>query len=244
MAAFNEIIIPNKELFENDLYLVRVTDSNGELSDVKIFSDEDIEYFTNKFPDLKISKEKLSDSEKEYCASAVFAHEIRHCIQKHLIAATDESKAKENFMAQITGLKQAIEELIKLEKDLAKIKNIPYVPSENEENLKKLDYWLVDYKPKKVFDKDTLFKFSLFPSDNRYWSVNHLQNTNNPDGNKNQEAYYNSPLEIDAYNYEFEFLITQKDNYPKGALREDIAKDMCLAAKLRSNYLGFPFIRK
>lgn len=240
-AGINEIKIKNKDFFTEDLYLCFFKDKSGEVVDVNVFGQKDKEAFLKKHTELTAADIKLTDSEKELYISGTFAHELRHCIQTHLLASTEG--CMEERMTRLNKYKEAIEEFIETKKGFTAITGEPYMPSEEDEDLKKLSYGL-NYKPKKIFDKNTLFKYSILPNDNRYWS---LKEHFLPAGKKiadDYETYYNCPLEIDAYNYEYEFLITEILKQPKGLLRDEVTDNMLLAVYFAVADFEFPFIIK
>lgn len=242
-AGANNIIIQDGEFFKSDLYLCKMTDKSGEIVDIRIFEEKYADEYSKKHPEFKMTREKLTDSEKELYISSTFAHELRHCIQNHLIASTDGCADK--YKKWCLDYKTALEELVASKKEMAALEGKTYAAYDEEKEIERLDYTL-NYKPKKVFDKNTAFKYSLSPSDNRYWLVNdHLYTLSEEERAKDSlESYYNNPLEIDAYNYEQEFLITQTKKYPEGALRKEILDDMLLSVSLNVRDDNFPFIRK
>ncbi len=216
-----------------------IKDKNGETVDIKVLGQKSSDDIQAKHPEYTITKEKLNDSEKELYISSVFAHELRHCIQTHLLCST--KGCMEEYKTYFTELKGALEELVEAKKEMAALEGKPYVQGEEDLDLQSLNYGL-NYKPKKVFDENALFKFSMLPKDNRYWSIKEHLLSKSEQSKKNGE-YYNNPLEIDAYNYEYEFLATQMKNYPKGAVREDIANNLSLAVCLNVEDEGVNFKR-
>ena len=242
-AGTNNIIIQDGEFFTSDLYLCKMTDKSGEIVDIRIFEEKYADEYSKKHPEFKITRAKLTDSEKELYISSTFAHELRHCIQNHLIASTDGCADK--YKKWCLDYKTALEELVASKKEMAALEGKAYAVYDEEKEIERLNYTL-NYKPKKLFDKNTAFKYSLSPSDNRYWLVNdHLYTLSEEERAKDSlESYYNNPLEIDAYNYEREFLMTQTKKYPDGTLRKEILDDMLLSISLNVRDDNFPFIRK
>ncbi len=242
-GGYNDIIIQAGEFFAGDLYLCKMTDNSGELVNVQVFEQERADEYIKKHPEFKMTREKLTDSEKELFISSIVAHELRHCIQSHLVLSTEDCADK--YKAKFADLKETIETLISMEKDLAALRGEAYVPSENDKDLEKLNYGL-NYRPKKVFDKNTAFKYSIVPSDNRYWHIKDhfytVSGSKKTEGSK--ESYYTDPLEIDAYNYEREFVVTESKKYPNGTLRKEIVDGLFLSASLNVFDDNVLFIRK
>ena len=241
-TGMGEIAVYAGNFLANDIYLCKFTDENNEPVDIKISTREDIDKYLQNPSEYKLTTDKLTDSEKELYISSIFAHELRHCIQKHLIASTDG--CKDEYKKELEDYKKTLEELTSLKKELAEAKGEPYVSSDDDEDLKKLNYGL-NYKPKKIFDRNMTFKYSLLPSDNRYWSVNdHLHALSSKKKEDYDNNYYSDPLEIDAYNYEREFMLTQADAYPAANLRKEIVNDMFIATSLNVSDADFPFIEQ
>lgn len=239
--GLGEITVYAGDFFADDIYLCTLIDENNEPANIKIVSKQDINKYKEESSGYKLTTEKLTESEKELYISSVFAHELRHCIQKHLVASTEG--CKDEHRKELEDYKKTLEELISLKKELAEVEGKPYLPSKDDEDLEKLNYGL-NYKPKKIFDKNTLFKYSMSPSDNRYWSVNeHLHALSNKEKDNYKNNYYNNPLEIDAFNYEREFMLTQADKYPESDLRKEIVDNMFIATSLNVSDADFPFIR-
>lgn len=242
-AGANNIIVQDGEFFKSDLYLCKMTDKSGEIVDIRIFEEKYADEYSKKHPEFKITREKLTDSEKELYISSTFAHELRHCIQNHLIASTDGCADK--YKKWCLDYKTALEELVASKKEMAALEGKAYAVCDEEKEIERLDYTL-NYKPKKVFDKNTAFKYSLSPSDNRYWLVNdHLYTLSEEERAKDSlESYYTDPLEIDAYNYEREFVVTESKKYPNGTLRKEIVDGLFLSASLNVFDDNVLFIRK
>lgn len=240
ICGVNEIKVQNKDFFKNDVYLCKMTDANGEIIDMQVLGQNDIEDFKKRNLDVRIVPEKLTDGEKELYISSVFAHELRHCIQSHLLLSTEG--CKDEYKKEFQELKDSLGKLSDMKKELAELEGKPYIPGEEDMELQKLSYGL-NYTPKKVFDENSLFKFSLSPEDNRYWSIKEHLLSESRQCKENGE-YYKDPLEIDAHNYQCEFLLTHARKGSKGALRENIKDGLMLAIRLNAQDDAVSFIRQ
>jgi len=239
MGGVNEIKVQDKDFFTDKCYLCMINDKNGEVVDVQVLTQQKADNYLKKHPNCTLTKTELNDSEKELYISSLLAHELRHCIQAHLLSST--KGCMDEYKGRFIEYEKSLRQMVELKKELAKMEGRAYIPSCEDEELNKLGYGL-NYVPKKIFDENILFKYSILPSDNRYWSVkNHFL----PAGKKIQggeKEYYGSPLEIDASNYELEFFITEAAKYPKWALRDVILKGVGLSISLCKFDSNFPFI--
>lgn len=201
---------------------------------------------------LKCDIIQLSDSERKLLIAAIFAHELRHSLQDHIVTSTKDTS---DIYIQYTNIKtraiknaeqevfEAAKKLRDMYKQITTQEELDSLNTEFKtmEELKKylesplptiseFNYYL-NYTPKKRFCDDALLKFSLNKDDKRYWSTKHhlLQGAlNNSSGRDDDLAYISLPGEIDAYNYEAEFLI--HENVKTNARREVVyqLRESCL----------------
>ena len=194
-------------------------DNNGEIGDVCWFGLQAI---------LKDAKKEMkainpnirviipNQDELEIMLKSILAHELRHCIQTHLILSSEDGykNIKEKIRAKIVSIKETIEEAKKLGEDIS-----DYDISEFE------DLYLFKYKPKKILPKDAQFKTSLDEEDNGYWSIynDFVSESNAQIPNIfNKQEYLNSIREIDAYKYQYEYcLLKAQDWYDTTNAREE-----------------------
>lgn len=152
---------------------------------------------------------KLSDEEKEFYIKGVIVHELRHCIQEHLLLATKSTSSE--YLKYLLKTN----ERIKQQAHILQKNNKPIDACDGfnsyEELIEAYDKssHITDYYPKKLIDDDLVLKFSVDPSDNRYWSTErHI--LKNALGTLDPVfigiKYFSSPFEIDANHYAAEFL--------------------------------------
>ena len=159
---------------------------------------------------------KPNQDEQEIMLKSILAHELRHCIQTHLILSSEGGykNIKEQIRAKIASIKETIEEAKKLGEDIS-----DYDISEFE------DLYLFKYKPKKILPKDAQFKVSLDEKDDNYWSIydDFVAESNAQIPNIfNKQEYLSSIREIDAYKYQYEYcLLKAQDWYDTTSAREE-----------------------
>ena len=199
---------------------------------------------------------KLNEEEKELALKSHFAHELRHCVQEHLLASCenvgDETKRiydKNN--AKIINLH---DELISIDESMLQdgietdengksiAENLARLKKEKEESI---NAYYKSYKPKKMLDENTMLKFSIFPDDNRYLSVKEhfLTNLKNKIGGTedSKTEYYSEPMEIDAYNFTSEFIIYSGSSKP--GIREDVLNGLALSPRIQAK-IGFEHLEE
>ncbi len=203
-VLLNAIEITNN--LKEDCYLITMADKKGKATSPIAFAPESKigtqQMLYGKNPNVKFIK--LNDNEKEKFVSAVLAHEMRHCIQEHLLLSTEGC---EDYLASAKEAAKEAQESLNycIEEDIAAGKR----PAKTDREYARCLSYMVNYEPKKILSPDTKLNFSLNPKDKRALSVvRHLLPTAGPDNRINQvnDAYYAQPFEIDAYNYEYEFL--------------------------------------
>ena len=205
----------SEKVFDNSTYVIGTLDEIGKLERyIGMSSEKDKQ---KKLLEAQQQNEhailiKLTQEEQDIYVKATLAHEIRHFIQSHLIASTADCGEKQKA-AISKVLKPATDELKKLKEEYIKLcEEAGIEPSKDIKNERPQYYEI--YQPKTILPQDTKLKFSLFADDNRYWSVNdHLFNSQlaNCDGKgvvDFDNNYYGNALEIDAYNFQKEFLYT------------------------------------
>lgn len=212
---------------KEDYFLCENKNANGTKNPVGVLTksqlDENLDEIRKTYPNL--STTKLTDKEKETYISTFMAHELRHFIQAHLMASCKDTHLilKEKHEALKNKIAQLIAEIE------AEGESVDIDPQE------KFSYSL-SYKPKKLLDENSTFKFSMFKDDDRLWSIkdNFLASElrildpsdsgNNKDNN--YETYLSSAQEVDAYNYQYEYLLTQMSRYNDN-FRENVMFGLC-----------------
>lgn len=182
---------------------------------------------------------KLNDKEKELVIKSCFAHELRHCVQSHLVGSCEGIKDEQKNIydennAQIT---KATDNLIAIYKEclangIETDENGQNISQELEklmkEHEKTADPYYKRYTPKKLLDENTILKFSVLSDDNRYISAkDHLlagtKKQSEPEKAEDEMIYYTYPQEIDAYNFQGEYLIYTAS---KPEVRKDVASGL------------------
>lgn len=201
-----------------DYFLHAEKDKNGEIQKLisvlnESSSKETFPFDKKDFPNAESIK--LTDKEKELYMHGAFAHELRHCIQEHLMASTKGvSKTHRKIYKQIRK---------DIEKGLEDI-----TLSELDENLKKQfdTSYSKNYCPKKLLDKDMKLKFSMAKSDSRCISIKkHFLKDALDD--MQHKAYESSPVEMDANNFAFEYLTRYVKSFDELNI-PDIRKEILL----------------
>ena len=185
--------------------------------------------YKEKYPEMKLSPVILNDKEKEMLIKNSFAHEIRHFIQWHLVASTEGCEDVIN---------EYRERAVELRKLFTEIEELGKNVSEKDKLACNSDY-IDNYKPKKVLPEDTKIKFSVLEDDTRQISVKDgfragflMQGPSDNDEDKELQ-YLSLTDEIDAFNYEAEYMQTHLQNAKKGA-RKGLLQDIVLYEILTS----------
>ena len=221
------------DMLDSCSYIIGTVDSNGEIEEYIGLSSE-AEKVANLAKARKSTPNatliKLTEEEKDVYAKSAIAHELRHFVQNHLIASTqncgDVQKAGFDSF-----LKAAKDELEKTKKEYiqacteAGITPDPQVVQEEKQ-------YYETYTPRKILAENTTLKFSCFSDDNRRLSVkNHLLKSQldatQGKGIKDyDDDYHSSALEIDAYNFQYEYLLFT------AATNKNVRKDIITALSL------------
>ena len=205
--VYNTISL-NLKNYNSDMYAVLSYDDSGKAEKVCwIGTQDNLEEALNsaKTKQKNVKAIKFNDDEKKIFLESAFAHEIRHCIQDHLILSCEG------------GFKE--------EKEIFKdAKNAIIEANKDDEDI---NFYILDYKPNKILDKDAKFKVSLNKEDNRYWSIYSdffdSRSTYKEDKNNINEEKYNSNIkEIDAHGFQKEYLCLKIPEYKKTSARYDI----------------------
>lgn len=193
---------------------------------------------------------KLNNQEKEAYISALIAHELRHCLQSHLMAST-----KSSMDTQFNILDRRHKRLLSLAQEgkrrgiLEDERNIPELNQERGR-----EYYRT-YKPKDIVEDDVKLKFSSRENDARYLSTKEhllydlINHTNNAEDEKHYTA---SPAEMDANNCALEYLLKLKAQPNYSSMRqnvfESITKEFFInvnrGAKTMESYGYPPLIQK
>ena len=206
----NEIRLNNS--LSQKKYLISVKDKEGNILVSNFVNENQLESEKKELKVLDIEnyeiRELTKDEQDIYCKS-IIAHELRHFVQEHLMAATKiigekHDKKAEEKISSIERMKEGYIQACKKE------------GKSPDENLLSENTTLYNgYKQSKIFPQNTTFKFSSNQNDNRYWSIeedfwtrtNHYMSL---DGGDN---YFPRPTEIDAFNYELEYFNKIRKNY-------------------------------
>ncbi len=171
---------------------------------------------------------RLNDSEKELYYKSCLMHELRHSAQTHVLFSTDkyhkkcldlvrelykEIQMRNSALIQASDSKAAVSK-----KDI----EAEYEELKDKEEIQNI--YAFSFKPNKSIADDVFLKFSTNISDKRYWSTGgHLYKSYVANAKNTSEGYFIDPTEIDAYNYQFEFIKRQK---PKHSIRPDIYRNL------------------
>jgi len=222
--------------FKGDLYAYQVCDEVGAF-DCEI-GFEDVKKLTKlKMKSAKFDIIKLNSEEKELYLKSILAHELRHWAQEHITISTKGCQEPYYKKLQIANeLMQIIEELAMLTK---------ISPKQVEKPKLDLEY-ILNYKPKVVLDEDYKLSVLVDESQKRYWSIKkHFLPASLRYSNSDEKEYATNPTEIDAYCYQAEFLLSNKNkslnvrNDVFGAMIVDSIEKGWLFAKAIEQF-GYP----
>jgi len=202
--VFNTIEVA-PELSE-DYYILVIRDSKGNIATAGRFASESTvkaqQDFIKKHKNLEYIK--LNDCEKEKLISALMAHELRHCIQDHMLLSTEGCEEHLNAVKR-----QAKSAKIVFLSNITRDKAFGRKPNKIDLYYSERPDYILNYEPKKMLNRGTVLKFSMDPRDKKAFSVvEHFLPTADFDTRINQitNEYYAQPFEIDAYNFEYEYL--------------------------------------
>ncbi len=199
---------------------------------------------------------KLNDKEKEAYTKGLTAHELRHCIQMHLLASTKgcsrtfKKLIEDTFQNKMNSYRKALKELQKINSEARKL-GLP----EEEITIKPPEYSVIEYSdnfiPAKFMEEDVKLKFSLSPKDARYLStkdhmLRYLQDI--ADKQSSVDSYLASPIEMDANNYAYQYFCTKiKKNPEFSSIRKPVADsienyffDKARDGKIAMKNYGYP----
>ncbi len=233
-SFYNNTIQLNNSFINTDYYLCYAKNNSGQKYPLHICLTSQLDETKNKIKSqledincTEVEITKLTEQEKMLWIKSLIAHELRHCLQHHMMA----SMGKQNIY--LAYEKYLIKKLIKSQKEVADLsKQALDLCPHNEYETRKRDYikalndlekskndeysYILNFKPYKILDGNTKLKFSLDPEDIRYWSVKkHFMKASFKYNRDDKIIYYSSPLEIDAYHYEQEFIFSQSDKFRK-----------------------------
>lgn len=212
----NKIYI-NKERLDEDTYIVVIKNYENQDMPMDVVPKSGLETI-RKIYEKELPKGsyieyiKLTQEEKELWQKSCIAHELRHCLQNHLTASLKNNQSK--TLVVIKELLQAEEELLRrIEKEQGKNSEAykqEYTKYQN--NKEKYSYGL-NFTPHKIIDDNTTLPYSFMPDlypehANKKWSVKeHFERADKEYDNSDPYIYISSPLEIDAYYYQKEFIM-------------------------------------
>ena len=245
---FNEIKISD-ELCNQDLFSIKTTNKEGELINCQVASETFAKQYKSQNPLYTVKLTKLNEKEKELYIKSILAHELRHCIQSHTVAACNTTKEEyraicdklydPNAEKLLELLSKKIELLKIMQNSGLKIDNkgdyidesIEYYKSLMEKFAKKPYY--KTYQTKNGSDENMPLGLVTFISGKKYFIFgdNFLQGLknkfSNKTGNSNIEEYLGNPEEIDAFSFELQYLINKAKSTSE--LRESILKEFYTA---------------
>lgn len=203
-----------EDMFDYCSYIIGTTDEIGKIDSFIGFASENnknekIKEARNSTPNATLIK--LTEEEKDIYVQSAIVHELRHFVQNHLIAST--KNCGEIQKAGFDGfLKTVKDELAKVKEEyIQACKEAGITP--DPEIIKEDTQYYETYTPKKLLLENTTLKFSCFSDDNRRLSVkNHLLKsqidaTQGKGIKSYDDDYHSSALEIDAYNFQYEYLL-------------------------------------
>jgi len=222
-------ISANDELLKEDWHIVTVKTKKGEILPLTVVPNskikETLEYYKNNSDEpVEVAAQKLTNKEKELWQKGVFAHELRHCLQNHMTASLNgyTDKAVGIYKDKIQKLIDANTELCKLIGEADGTSSEEYKKAYNDLQKTKDEYsYILNFKPNKILDENTTLPYTMFPESypelkDKKWHVkNHFYQGELNYNNSNEGIYYSSPLEIDAYHYQQEFLMRAYKDNPK-----------------------------
>ena len=235
-SSYDNKIKVNSDFLKQDFYAVLSYDKNNEIKNTYgICEKQDLNSAIKeiKKKDSKVQAIKLNEDEKYIQFRCALAHEIRHCIQNHLILSCENGhkEFKDEIMTVIKQLGEFRERIINNGGDSSQ------ADSEIE---KYQNFYILTYKPNKILDKDAVFKLSMDKNDNRYWSIYDDFVNLDPSYYSNyqfdEDKYYSSNIEIDAYNYEYDYYMKNLENFSKTNARNDVLITLIEICYEKANY--------
>lgn len=165
----------------------------------------------------KASYTKLTNKEKEVYVATMLAHELRHFIQNHIIASTAVASdmQKDEYNKIYNKIKEIVSTLN--EKEIEILGNF---------DVEKIFCYAKNYKPKELLDENTVLRYSILDENDRCWSIkkhllmSEIERLENENSGIN-DAYFANCNEVDAYQYEYEFFLSQIGEFSND-FREDI----------------------
>lgn len=217
--ASNSISLSRSFVDNNYTYALVSRDADGELNDFFGFStdkslEDDLQTLSEDDNIAEPEVMSLSQEEQDLVLKETFAHELRHFVQLHLIASVEGCREPHIEMTdlRLQRIKESQEEY------LAACEEAGIEP--REDLLKPMPDYYKNYQPKKMLPSDTLLKLSKDEEDNRYLSVKeHLFASEMKDAERQGDNYLSSTLEIDAYNYGYEYVMS---NLSKPGIRDEV----------------------
>lgn len=208
----NEILLPKD--YDKDLNLFISKNTDGTIERLGKADKEDIEKIKEgleKEGYKNVEVIKFTQSELDFKIKETIAHELRHYFQQHLIASTKTaSKMQTNKLSSVYDrLAESKQNYI----DVCKKEGIE--PEKEFAEAKIPTYWK-KYKPKKMFNENLTIKYTADKNDKRLWSVTDDFYSYSEDlmsKDDTEENYYGRPTEIDAYNFEYEYINKFAQNY-------------------------------
>ncbi len=239
----NNTIKINSKNFNQDWYALFTKNKNGERENIlgtrtqSELSNALAEY-KEIYPDCEIESVKLTDKEKELMYSSAIAHELRHCMQSHVLMCTEggAQQYKEILQSHKNLIDEDMKKVQKLEQEMKKL-DPNYVPQE----AKDVDYsYALSFEPKKILDKNTIFKLSPLDSNQTSFNVQEflkaeLDKISGKDYTQGEDGYYSFPGEIDAYNFGFEYYLLNSSKNDE-QIRQDILAALSSRASSASEY--------
>ncbi len=211
-SPFDNTIIVDTDWVNQKRCAIAGYNKNGELCDYWLNLQAQVKFAIKdmKKRNQSVKVIKLNQDEQEIYLKGTLAHELRHCIQSHLVLSCEDGgyrDIKERLRNEIASRNRSIE-------SRTAPKNTPKINMDEFDNL----YWNT-YKPKKILPKDTKFKISLAKDDNRFWFiyddfVNSIS-SRTTDSIYNNDKYIADIGEQDAHRYQFEYCVSKAHEWAK-----------------------------
>ncbi len=241
---YNEIKASDR-LTDDKFYLVHIINkSNGTLAESRIATTSDIEkYRQSKNPLYENKIIELNDEEKELYIKSVFAHELRHCIQHHCLGACKTTTDKQNeiydlyFSVDPKTIKALAQKIDLLKKFISMGQKTDNKGNDIQESLEYSQYLLEKfssvpyyktYEPRKSACDDLFLNLSIIAKGEEKCHISTkehllpaLQNRINKEGDKSGQKYLNDAAEIDAYDFQADYLKRKINS------SSEIRKDIC-----------------
>ena len=221
--------------YNEDLYAYAGYDENNELIGVGIALKDTID---NGLLQLKAKADKfrvykLNPDEKKLYIKSVLVHELRHWTQEHLLASTKGCEEHIEYRLDlIKKMTKTYEEAIQLCESSGYKERAKNFKAALKQTATEYRY-ITNYKPKRILDEDFTLRTSCSFLENRYWSLkDHLLPASLCYKNSDDNEYKRNPIEIDAFNYQAEFLTDEQFSNRTKNIRDEVFVPMFLSSAI------------